>query len=244
MFKWFSRKPAVDVGSPPESVQPAQPLAVIGDIHGRHDLLMRLLGTIDDTQTIICVGDYVDRGDESAAVLRALAARPDIICLLGNHEEMMLNFIDTPEKSGNRWMRYGGLQTIASFGVGGVHEGAGEEVMKQARDALVLAMGDDLIAWLRRLKKYHISGNVAVVHAGADPYIPIEDQSGHILIWGHPAFGTVARPDKMWVIHGHTIVGAPTITHGCVAIDTGAYATGTLTAVMVSSQGFDFKSAP
>ena len=228
MFNWFSRKPRRDVGQPPETVSPATPFVVIGDIHGRNDLLQRVLAGLDDAHTVVCVGDYVDRGDESAAVLRTLAARPDITCLLGNHEAMMLDFIDAPENNGNRWMRYGGLQTVASFGISGVHENADTETMKATRDALVAAMGDDLIGWLRTLPTYFISGNVAVVHAGADPY-------------GHPDFGTVARPDKMWVIHGHTIVDTPMVTNGCIAIDTGAYATGRLTAVVVTDQGFAFK---
>lgn len=241
MFNWFSRKPRRDVGQPPETVSPSAPFVVIGDIHGRNDLLQRVLAGLDDAHTVVCVGDYVDRGDESAAVLRSLAARPDITCLLGNHEAMMLDFIDAPEQTGNRWMRYGGLQTVASFGISGVHENADAEKMKATRDALVAAMGDDLIGWLRTLPTHFISGNVAVVHAGADPYAPINDQARRNLIWGHPDFGTVARPDKMWVIHGHTIVDTPMVTNGCIAIDTGAYATGRLTAVVVTDQGFAFK---
>ncbi len=241
MFNWFSRKPLRDVGQPPETVSPATPLVVVGDIHGRNDLLQRVLAGVDAAHTVVCVGDYVDRGDESAAVLRSLAARPEIICLLGNHEAMLLDFIDAPEQTGNRWMRYGGLQTVASFGISGVHENADADKMKAARDALVAAMGADLIGWLRRLPTHFISGNVAVVHAGADPYAPLDDQARRNLIWGHPDFGTVARPDKMWVIHGHTIVDAPMVNNGCVAIDTGAYATGRLTAVVVTDQGFEFR---
>jgi len=71
----------------------------------------------------VFVGDYVDRGENSADVLRTLFALKDdrkVVCLIGNHEDMMLGFIDDPEKKGARWLRYGGLQTLASFGIGGV----------------------------------------------------------------------------------------------------------------------------
>ena len=70
------------------------------------------------------VGDYVDRGEDSAGVLRTLFARrddPKLICLTGNHEEMLLSFLDQPVEKGERWLRYGGMQTLASFGVGGVN---------------------------------------------------------------------------------------------------------------------------
>lgn len=240
MLKWFSRKPQGAVVQPPKEVSPASPLSVIGDIHGRMDLLERLLAESDEGSQLICVGDYVDRGDDSADVLRALFQRPDIVCLRGNHEEMMLSFIDKPETSGSRWMRYGGLQTIASFGVGGVHEFADGAAMRNARDELVNAMGDELIEWLRRLPSHFISGNVAVVHAGADPDLPIDDQPLRNLTWGHANFGARPRFDQMWVVHGHTIVDEPSIVNGCVAIDTGAYATGRLSYVRVTTSGFTF----
>ena len=105
---------------------------------------------------------------------------------------------------------------------------------------LAQAMGDDLIAWMHALPSFWISGNVAVTHAGADPFRPVNDQPTRNLLWGHPEFEKTPRADGMWVIHGHIIVDQPRIEAGRVAIDTGAYATGRLTAAHISRGGVSF----
>jgi len=229
---------------------PEEPFYVVGDIHGGEYLLARLLSKIeqdepDTTQTIVCVGDYVDRGEASAAVLRwlfMLSTDPELtlICLMGNHEDMMIKFIDEPAKRGPRWLRYGGLQTLASIGIGGVSESSNANALTKARDELVAALGDDLIDWLKNLPSVWQSGNVAVVHAGADPSVPIDKQERRDLIWGHRDFRHLIRRDGVWVVHGHTIVEHANATDGRIAVDTGAYATGRLTAAHISSQGVRF----
>ena len=211
---------------------PDSPFFAVGDIHGRADLLHRFLDT-KPTHPVICVGDYVDRGDHSADVLRMLHARPDIICLSGNHEEMMLDFLTAPERSGPRWLRYGGLQTLASFGVAGVTDSSGAEALSNARDQLQTAMGADLLEWMRAMPTLWQSGNVAVVHAAASPARNMEEQRTATLHWGHPHFTKAQRTDGIWVIHGHTIVDAAHIENGRIAIDTGAYATGRLTVALI-----------
>lgn len=229
------------VRSPFPAVDPESAFSAIGDIHGRADLLERALNTLKERQ-IICVGDYVDRGDDSAGVLRLLHARPNIVCLSGNHEEMMLNFIDEPEEYGNHWLRFGGVQTLASFGVFGVHEGSESAAMKLARDALIEAFEAPVLSWLRTLPTYWQSGNVAVVHAGADPNQPINEQGTETLHWGHANFGRKQRTDGVWVLHGHTIVDAPRVEDGMVAIDTGAFFTGRLTIAHVDRDGVFFET--
>lgn len=220
---------------------PDAPFVALGDIHGRADLLARALDSIKDTQ-IVCVGDYVDRGDESAEVLRLLHARPDVVCLSGNHEEMMLNFLDHPQKHGPRWLRYGGLQTLASFGVAGASEATTGAALDAIAEQLQNAMGAELVLWLRNRPIFWQSGNVAVVHAAADPASPINLQTAETLHWGHADFGTTQRQDDIWVLHGHTIVDAPFADCGRVSIDTGAYATGRLTAAWVSAHNVTFKT--
>jgi serine/threonine protein phosphatase 1 len=222
-------------------VAPDQPFTAIGDIHGRVDLLRKALDQIAHAP-IICVGDYVDRGDHSADVLRLLITRPDIHCLAGNHEAMMLAFIDDPAKAGPRWLRYGGLQTLASFGVYAATETSDAKTLEAASDALKDAMGPQLIQWMRHLPTRWHSGNVAVVHAGADPSVPLDLQSEKTLLWGHPDFTQKARDDGVWVVHGHTIVDQPCAQNGRIAIDTGAYATGRLTAAHVSTDGVRFQT--
>lgn len=227
--------------SPFPPIAPEQPFIAIGDIHGCADLLSDALGRAKN-QPVVCVGDYVDRGARSDEVLRTLFARPDVTCLSGNHEEMMLRFIDTPEKHGSRWLRYGGVQTLASFNVDGVDASSDADKMRKARDELVAAMGQPLLDWVRALPTLWTSGNVAVVHAGADPIVAMKEQTPATLKWGHPEFYKTVRQDGVWILHGHTIVDAPQIAHGRIAIDTGAYATGRLTMAHVDASGVIFET--
>lgn len=224
---------------------PAERLAVIGDIHGCLGLLDRLLDKIAAAEParLVFVGDFVDRGDDSAGViarLRALAARdPETVFIRGNHEDMMLRFIDDPVDSAERWLRYGGLQTLASFGISGLGIAGEPQKSVVAGQALAAALGPEALAWLRALPRSFVSGNLAVVHAGANPNKPIAEQSDRALTWGHPDFFTRTRSDGTWVAHGHTVMDDVTIEDGRIGVDTGAYATGRLSAALVSSGGVE-----
>jgi serine/threonine protein phosphatase 1 len=237
--------------TPGAPLLPEAPFYVIGDIHGRHDLLLTLLAKIadeGDDAEIVCVGDYVDRGEQSMEVLSVLfpdanKAGGKLHCLMGNHEEMMLLFLETPETHGPRWLRNGGLQTLASFGIRGVSEHTNGKALVDARDAMRDVMGVPMEKWLQSLPFYWQSGNVAVVHAGVNPKQPFDCQQPKHFVWGHPDFLKTARSDDVWVVHGHTIVNEPVIQNGRIAIDTGAYATGKLTAAHVSHEGARFLSA-
>ena len=104
-------------------LMPEQSISIIGDIHGRDDLLSRMVELLDKEQLDhwVFVGDYVDRGPTSAEVLTRLmtpeGAGGQVICLMGNHEKMMLDFLDHPIERGRRWLRNGGDRTMESFGV-------------------------------------------------------------------------------------------------------------------------------
>ena len=111
-----------------------------------------------------------------------------------------------------------------------------------ARDQLVAGMGDFMLQWLKGLPSIWRSGNVAVVHAGANPLVPKESQSSAVLHWGHPDFSKRRRNDGVWVMHGHTIVNEPQIENGRIGIDTGAYATGRLTLAYVDAGGVTFEA--
>ena len=250
----FSSRKKPDTGVFDAILQPEKPFYAIGDIHGCDGLLIRLLDKIkkdDKTRNtdIVFVGDYVDRGEESAAVLRRLFAMSEdststsVTCLMGNHEDMMLKFIDNPIERGPRWLQYGGLQTLASFGVRGITTTTTGIALEEARDKLAFDMGEPLIAWLRDLPTFWQSGNIAVVHAGADPEVAINAQQSRVLKWGHKAFAHQLRTDGIWVVHGHTIVDQANATDGRIAIDTGAYATGQLTAAQISDQEVQFLKA-
>jgi serine/threonine protein phosphatase 1 len=224
----------------PDPLDVPGPVGIIGDVHGRADLLSALVGRLDGKARILLVGDYIDRGEESAQVLDYLIARPEIECLMGNHEAMCLAFLDNPMKHGARWLRNGGLQTLASFGVPASPD---PDSFPGVRDALARSMGDERIDWLRALPLFRQVGNLVVTHAGADPARPFPEQEDRSLLWGHPDFGRTPREDGLWVAHGHVIVDDPFVRDGRIAVDTGAYATGRLTAALVSGDAVDFVSA-
>ncbi len=240
----FGAKQKPDEGVFEAPIAPDAPFVAIGDIHGCATALADVLTRIDAVHPdvpVVCVGDYVDRGEKSREVLAQLmelstARGADFVCLLGNHEKMLLDFLGDPAGKGPRWLRFGGLQTLASFGV----RYGGTSGLVDAANGLVEAMGPDMIAWLRDRPLMWQSGNVAVVHAGADPRAPLADQSARTLIWGHPDFEAVAREDGVWIVHGHTIVDAAKASQGRIAIDTGAYATGRLTAAHIAPGGVSF----
>ena len=238
-------------GSIWDAPAPAVPFFAIGDVHGCYDDFMRLLDRsmlIDDSCPVICVGDLIDRGDDSAAVLRFVAehAAPKdsrLHSLMGNHEAMLLGMLDDPETTGPHWLRHGGLQTLASFGVKGLIDSLNPSAMVGLRDRLRTAMGPVIEAWLRDRPTVWHSGTVSVVHAGASPWEPIDAQEAGHLVWGHPDFATVPRRDGQWIVHGHHIVPTPLKAEGRIAIDTGAYATGRLTGVYVHPERVEFLSS-
>lgn len=231
-------------------IAPEKAFFAIGDIHGCDALFARLIDRIlarAGDAPIICVGDYVDRGEDNAAVLRRLMELDRdlgdrFVCLLGNHEDMLLKFLDSPEERGARWLRYGGLQTLGSFGLRGVSEGTNGQALIDVRDRLRDELGP-IETWLRERPLSWQNGNVAVVHAGADPAVPFDLQDRATLMWGHRDFDHLPRQDGIWVVHGHTVTPTPTVINGRIAIDTGAYATGRLTAAMVVPGDVEFIQA-
>ncbi|MDA7963535.1 metallophosphoesterase [Ruegeria sp.] len=228
------------------AVAPETRFYAIGDIHGRLDLLQSLLARLDPECPIVFVGDYVDRGEQSAQVLRHLFDLSDVsdrqmTCLMGNHEEMLLQFLDMPEYTSRLWLRNGGLQTLASFGVS-CSDDPDDDQARAVAAQLRRAMGETLIDWLHTRPLTWTSGNVTVVHAGLDPTRPVDHQHRQTCLWGHRLFPRTARTDGQWVLHGHTITPAPRSENGVISIDTGAFATGRLTAAEVSPAGVQFIS--
>jgi len=206
-------------------------VSIVGDIHGRADLLSRLLPRLEGRP--VFVGDYIDRGEGSAQVLDLVRGLPDAICLMGNHEAMCLDFLDDPE-TGGLWLRNGGLQTLASYGVSGPQPGRGREMAEVAVE-LRQAMGDTLVAWLRNRPTSWRTGSLLATHAGAVPLVAPEDQLERHLLWGAPGFYETARKDGLWVAHGHVIVDEPAARDGRIAVDTGAFAAGRLSAAIVQA---------
>lgn len=251
----FNRKGSSDAPLPqevPTIIAPEQPFYVVGDIHGCHDMLSRLLDQITSDavgeEVLVFVGDAIDRGPHAAKVLDRLFelshAKPQkTVTLMGNHERMMLEFIDDPSDRGARWLQFGGIETLASFGITGVSQRPDAEDALDIADALEAALPDGMLAWLRALPLCWRSGNVCVVHAAMDPQRSYEEQNEATLLWGHRTFFTQPRADDLCVVHGHTIVSEPTITGGRIAIDTGAYRGGRLTAARIDTDQARFLQA-
>lgn len=226
-------------------IRPDSPFCAVGDIHGRMDLLSDVLGRLaldGPDLPVVFVGDYIDRGPDSAAVLRHLCALQStdperISCLLGNHEDMLLAFLDGSLHDHRIWLRNGGVATLQSFGISLSAKSPAPDEVAQIRSGLQDAMGSELLTWLRGLPLVWNTGNVWVTHAGADPFVDMPRQDRTALLWGHPDFRRHARTDGQWVVHGHTIVPEVECRDGRVAIDTGAFHTGRLSAVQLSNEG-------
>ncbi|MEM0944331.1 MAG: metallophosphoesterase family protein [Pseudomonadota bacterium] len=225
----------------------------VGDIHGRFDLLGEIVDRIlqdqseeDGVPEIIFLGDYIDRGERSSEVIEFLIAMQDwpevkVRYLRGNHEEMMLDFLVSPD-AGDRWLRYGGLQTLMSYGVsapGPVHQPGTLAVI---RDDLEVALGAHR-AFIEAMGLWHMSGNVLFVHAAADPMQAATQQDPRTLLWGHPRFAERMRDDGVWVVHGHTVVEEPIVEKGRISVDTGAYFSNRLTAVRLEAGKVRFLTA-
>jgi serine/threonine protein phosphatase 1 len=232
----LSRKTPPEAAAPPPPA-PERPAYVVGDLHGRSDLLDAMIRAIgedagDAAHDIVFVGDYVDRGPDSAGVLARLRAlermQNNVTCLMGNHDRMMLDFTVAPLME-TRWLMNGGDATLVSFGI------AAPRAPDQAA-ALAEALGvgdpDGLAAWLEARPLWWRSGSLIAVHALTDPKLPMEEQDDDTLLWARPGPRLAPRSDGTWVVHGHTIVPDPEIRAGHVAIDTGAFRSGTLTAAV------------
>lgn len=213
---------------------PDMPFFAIGDIHGCLVQLDRMLAEIagisDDP--IVFLGDYVDRGLNSAGVLRRLyglaQGRPGhIIALKGNHEAMLLNFVDDPAGQGAQFLQNGGVETLRSFGIDAQASGSVDDMQNWA-EALETQMTADLLDWLRNLPMIWQNGNMICAHAGIDPGKGLDDQPERALLWGCAAFMAEPIPPRQAVVFGHKIVQAPYAVQGRVALDTGAYRTGWL----------------
>ncbi len=228
-------------------------LYAVGDVHGRLDALNSLLQAIsaDLSQSslpgkaaLIFLGDYVDRGSWSRDVVDTLISLQtiseiEVVTLLGNHEQILLNFLGDAAV-GATWALYGGGATLASYGIEAPALGASVEDWEDARIAFAAALPLAHLSFFKNLQLICVIGDFAFVHAGLRPGVAIADQTSHDLLWIRDEFTqSRARHEKV-VVHGHTPAEAPYDGATRIGVDTGAYATGVLSAVrlMGSSRRF------
>ncbi len=231
-----------DYSSAAASVPAGDLVYAIGDIHGCAGLLDELLGlivydagTIEATrQILVFLGDYVDRGPDSAGVIeRLVSGLPEgfrSVFLKGNHEAIMLDFLHRPDRL-DRWLLNGAEATLASYGldVGGFDWHWGDEA--GCRDDLVAAMPETHLAFLNGLGLCETVGDYFFVHAGVRPGLALDRQRPDDLVWIRDDFlGSTANFGKI-VVHGHTPVDKPEIRPNRIDIDTKAWLSGKLTAL-------------
>ena len=228
---------------PPANAPARTKIYIVGDIHGRADLLDKLLDLIiddivqdsdDDEIVMAFLGDYIDRGPSSKTVVETLyqlkkKVGSRIILLKGNHEDAMLKYLEGSDV-GPSWGDHGGRETLKSYGVT-PPKGDSVDDWGLARDALAKAVPKHHQTLLNSLELTKTIGGYLLVHAGVRPGIPIADQSEHDLLWIREAFFRKRHGLGKIVIHGHTPTETPTDEMDRIGIDTGAYASGVLTAL-------------
>jgi serine/threonine protein phosphatase 1 len=214
---------------------------VVGDIHGRLDLLDELLGKIHADMEgrgpretlLVFVGDLIDRGPESAQVVERLRTyeHPGVkpIFLLGNHEEVLLRVIDGDTSLIPSWLKFGGAQCLQSYGLA-----AKEVAIAEEGHALALirrAIPWEHVEFLRSFADSCRFGDYLFVHAGIRPGIDLQEQRQSDLRWIREPFLLDGSDHGFIVVHGHTISSEVEEKHNRIGIDTGAFATGVLTAL-------------
>lgn len=225
--------PAIDPRAAP-AVPDGLALYAVGDIHGRADLLDRLHAAIRaDAETrpaverrIVYLGDYIDRGEDSAGVIDRLVAGPPpgfaAVHLCGNHEDFLLRFLADASVAPH-WLHNGGDATLASYGL------AVERDWVRLQRNLRRALPRRHLAFLEGLALSHAAGGYLFVHAGIRPGLPLDRQRREDLLWIRGEFLDSSVPHGPVVVHGHSIAGEPEIRANRIGIDTGAYMSGRLT---------------
>jgi serine/threonine protein phosphatase 1 len=233
MLSMFRRQPKAELPA-------GQRFYAVGDVHGRLDLLDDLLDRIHDDDAarapaethVLLLGDLIDRGPYSAGVVRRVMGGDDrfasLRALKGNHEASLLSVLEGDTRWLQSWLDYGGRASLRSWGVNDAVLSEDEEVIVAAAAAAVPPAEQ---AWLADLPTCHRAGDYLFVHAGVRPGVPIEAQSDQDMLWIRGEFLNDRSDHGVVVVHGHTICRAPETRPNRIGIDTGAYLSGTLTAL-------------
>ncbi len=234
----------LDLVSAPAALDPGQRIYAIGDIHGCLDRLVAMHEMIAEdlaerpveTSTLIHLGDYVDRGQESAQVVEWLQGGPPVpasrvVNLMGNHEEMMLAAVASgEEQAADQWLGNGGADSLMSWGV---------PRTALQRDWATLIPTSHLVL-LRDLPTHVRIGPYFFVHAGIRPGVPLDQQSRHDMLWIREPFLSSKKDHGVIVVHGHTPRYEPLVRPNRIAIDTGAVLGGVLTCVVLEGDTLGF----
>jgi serine/threonine protein phosphatase 1 len=223
----------------------------IGDIHGCCELLKKIhQKIIDDAKAhdhkdivVVYMGDYIDKGPKSKEVIDSLINNPfdgyKKIFLKGNHEWVMMNFLNNPE-IGTSWLRYGGDETLKSYGVN-IHSANGQKKSnQQLSEDLERVISADHMAFYDKLRLSHVEGDYFFVHAGIRPGVEIEDQNQEDLLGIREEFVKYKKPFDKKVIFGHTIFDKAINQSNKIGVDSGAYLFGRLSCVVLDDYEVNF----
>ena len=250
--------------APAEPLPPVAPAAMtegriiyaVGDVHGRLDLLETLWAAIlDDVAAsrpaarplVVFVGDYVDRGPDSRGVIDALLAfsqepSVEVEALRGNHEAAMLGFLMDVD-AGPVWATWGGDATLRSYGVAAPGAAASPADWAGVQAAFADAVPDAHVEFLKGLPLSLMVGGYLFAHAGVRPGVAFEAQEPEDLLMIRSPFLEHGKPLGRIVVHGHTPEDEPFVSPVRIGVDTGAYATGVLTAARLEAEAVSFLQA-
>jgi len=222
---------------------PGRRVYAIGDIHGRSDLLAALHRKILEdakdhagAKDVVYLGDFVDRGLDSKGVLDLLINKPltgfQSTHLMGNHEQAMLAFLSNIEIC-QSWLAFGGSATLHSYSVPFDVVQPSDEDYRALQQALIRKLPPEHLAFLKALKPYRAIDGYLFVHAGIRPGVALQDQTAADLLWIRDDFLGSGADHEHRVVHGHSVTFDPEIRHNRIGIDTGAYATGVLSCIVL-----------
>ena len=214
----------------------------VGDIHGRLDLLNELLSKIDADIALrpiskalyVFLGDYIDRGSSSRETIDRLiehGEKNEAVFLRGNHELIAIRCL-SDRKLFDKWMRLGGLETLVSYGIApGLLTNSRQIVQLQA--AFHGALPQSHFQFFRDLQSFHVCGDFFFAHAGVKPHVDLSLQKEQDLLWIREEFLTSNEDFGKIVVHGHTPTREVEVQQNRINIDTGAFATGRLTCLVM-----------
>lgn len=203
----------------------------IGDIHGCFSMLEKLIDEIPlnpEADRLVFIGDYIDRGPHSMEVVDYIIALQDeyrVTCLLGNHEEMLMDYLERPNE-----------ETRSLFFLNGGGETAGSYNRRGKGDGKLIDVPEEHQSFFKSLPLWHETEDYLFVHAGVRPKIPLEKQSRADLLWIRTEFIYASHGLGKTVIFGHTPFGAPFMADDKIGIDTGAVYGGNLTCIELPSR--------
>jgi len=208
---------------------PESTTCVIGDIHGcPHTLLALLEQVASQAETIVFLGDYVDRGPNSKKVVSTIlslqeSSTPRIVPLMGNHDFLFMQYLMGEDTS--VFLQVGGIQTLESYGL----------TPNSSQDEIVEKVPRSHRAFFQRLPLWWQNEHAIYVHAGLEPGRHLSQQTSQWCLWAREQFFQKKTDFGKPVIFGHTIFDEPFITPSCIGIDTGAVFDGFLTALLLPS---------